>query len=111
MYLKSLIAVVLIGFVTTAVYAQEHLYRDISARYPQQALDNKSVAHARMQGECLVGLKELNFKRKDKFDPIAEWSNYRSASLLEQYSPCEVLIMMEVAKSELQQQRQAEKAR
>ena len=54
-----------------------------------------------MQGECLVGLKELNFKRTEKFDAVAEWTNYRTISLLEQFAPCQVLIMMEVAQRKL----------
>ena len=54
---------------------------------------------AKMQGECLVGLKQLNFKRRGSFDPVAEWTNYRSLSSLEQFPPCEVLVMMEVARS------------
>lgn len=54
-----------------------------------------------MQGECLVRLKKLNIKRKRQFDPIAEWTNYRSISLLGQYSPCEVFVIMEVAQKQL----------
>ena len=40
-----------------------------------------------MQGECLVGLKELNFQKREDFDPVAEWTNYRAFSLLEQFPP------------------------
>jgi hypothetical protein len=43
----------------------------------------------------------LNFKKKNKFDAIAEWTNYRTISLLEQFSPCDVLVIMEVAKNKL----------
>jgi hypothetical protein len=42
-----------------------------------------------MQGECLLGLKALNFKKKNKFDDIAEWTNYRAISLFEQFPPCD----------------------
>ena len=80
-------------------FASDYSYSVVAERYKDSALDEQTVQESRMQGECLVGLKELNFKKKDNFDPIAEWTNYRSISLLEQYSPCEVLIMMEVAKS------------
>jgi len=54
-----------------------------------------------MEGECLVGLNELNSKERQKFKPVAERTNYRLFSLLDQYSPCTVLIIMEVAKSKL----------
>jgi hypothetical protein len=57
---------------------------------------------AKMEGECLVGLKELNFKEKDEFDPVAEWTSYRTSPLLEQFSPCQVLIIMEVAQQQLE---------
>ena len=54
-----------------------------------------------MHGECLVGLKQLIFVKRSDFDPVAEWINYRTISLLEQFPPCTVLIMMEVAREEL----------
>ena len=78
-------------------------YKSIASRYVNNALDNKVVADAKMQGECLVQLKELTFKKQNDFDPIAEWINYRSISLLEKYSPCETLIILEVANEQLRQ--------
>jgi hypothetical protein len=57
----------------------------------------------------LVALKELNFKKKDGFDPVAEWTSYRSISLLEQFPPCEVLIMMEVARKSLVEKKDKKK--
>lgn len=83
-------------------YASDFSYAAVADRYQDSALDPAAVKDAKMQGECLVGLKELNFKKNDKFDPIAEWTNYRSISLLEQFPPCEVLIMMEVAKAKIE---------
>ena len=76
-------------------------YEDIARRYTETQLAPEAVTEARMQGECLVGLKNLNFQKRDDFDPVAEWTNYRSLSLLEQFPPCTVLIMMEVARNEL----------
>ena len=58
-----------------------------------------------MQGECLVGLKEINFREKRDFDAVAEWTNYRSLSLLEQFPPCTVLVMMETARRNLLQKK------
>lgn len=78
---------------------ENYSYADINQRYTPSSLRVETVKIAKMQGECLVGLKALNFKRAGKFDAIAEWSSYRTVSLLEQYSPCEVLIMMETAKN------------
>jgi len=81
--------------------ASEYNYASISERYPDTALSSTVVADSIMQGECLVGLKELNFKKKDHFDPIAEWTSFRSGPLLEQFPPCQVLIMLEVAQQRL----------
>lgn len=78
----------------------------MSNNFGKYALSETAVENARMQGECLVQLKELTFKKKNKFDPISEWINYRSVSLLEQYSPCEVLIMLEVANKKIRSQEQ-----
>jgi hypothetical protein len=76
-------------------------YADIAKRNAAVAFNKQQVMEAKMQGECLVGLKELNFKKKNEFDPVAEWTSYRSSSLLEQLSPCQVLIIMEVAQNKL----------
>jgi len=78
-------------------------YDQIAKRYSDTALGAKEAQAARMQGECLVGLKELNFKRSEEFDAVAEWTNYRTISLLQHYSPCEVLIIMEEAKKRLRE--------
>jgi|TARA_B100000315_G_C14593375_1_gene597213 hypothetical protein len=83
------------------VLAGDFTYQAIAERYGETQLDAKRVKEAKMQGECLVGLKQLNFQKRDDFDPVAEWTNYRSLSLLEQFPPCTVLIMVEVARKEL----------
>ena len=36
-----------------------------------------------MHGECFVGPKRLIFVKRDDFDPVAEWVNYRTIWLLE----------------------------
>ena len=76
-------------------------YKNVAKNHQGFGLSEDKIGSAKLQGECLVQLKELTFKRKDKFDPISEWINYRSVSLLEQYSPCEVLIMLEVANKKI----------
>lgn len=81
--------------------AQEFSYEAIAERYSDTALSAASVKEAKMHGECLVGLKQLIFVKRDHFDPVAEWINYRTISLLEQFPPCDVLVMMEVAREEL----------
>jgi len=81
--------------------AEEFTYDAIAKRYSETQLAPKSVEEAKMHGECLVGLKRLNFKKRDDFDPVAEWTTFRSFSLLEQFPPCPVLIMMEVAREGL----------
>ena len=84
-----------------AAQADEFSYEEIAKRFAQTRLDERSVQEAKMHGECLVGLKHLIFVKRDDFDPVAEWINYRTISLLEQFPPCNVLIMMEVARKEL----------
>ncbi len=100
-FLKVTIMVLI--FISHSVNAESYTYKQISKRHPQAQLTPKQLDNAKMEGECLVGLKELNFKKKTKFDAVAEWTNYRSISLLEQYSPCTVLVILEVAKSKLDQ--------
>lgn len=84
-----------------ASQAQDFSYEAIAERYSDTALSAMSVKEAKMHGECLVGLKQLIFVKRDHFDPVAEWINYRTISLLEQFPPCDVLVMMEVAREEL----------
>ena len=91
----------LLYLTATLAYGGDFSYQAVASRHGEAALTDEKVAEARMQGECLVGLKNLNFRKKEDFDPVAEWTNYRSISLLEQYSPCEVLIMLEIAQKEL----------
>jgi len=85
----------------TGAQAAEFSYDEIAKRYPEVRMSAKQIANAEMQGECLVGLKQLNFKSKSAFDPVAEWTNYRTISLLDQLPPCEVLLIMEVAQKKL----------
>ena len=93
--------VIICGLPFTSNAADECAYADIAKRYPQQQLSAERLATARMNGECLVGLKELNFRSSEEFDPVAEWTNYRGLSLLEQFPPCDVLVIMEVAREVL----------
>lgn len=83
---------------------QDFSYAAIAERNASTRLDPKSVRAAKMHGECMVGLKQLIFVKRSDFDPIAEWVNYRTYTLLEQFPPCDVLIMMEVAHAELMKQ-------
>ncbi len=94
--MKSLILIVSL-VASLSARGAEFDYQTIAERHSGHALQADAVAEAVMQGECLVGLKALNFKKRDDFDPIAEWTSFRSISLLEQFPPCQVLIMMEVA--------------
>lgn len=95
--MKLLSVTVVALFFQSVCFADQYSYEAIAKRHPASALPDKTVESAKMQGECLVGLKDLNFKKMDKFDPVAEWTNLRSFTLLEQYSPCEVLLIIEVA--------------
>ena len=103
--MKYLFASIFLAVPSLVFAAEEFNYERIAQRNQKSALSADKVGAAKMQGECLVGLKNLNFKKQDEFDPIAEWSSYRSISLLEQFSPCEVLIMMEVAQKQLRADR------
>lgn len=90
-------------FSSTTIVAAEFSYSSIAKRFQGSALSQKEVREAKMQGECLVGLKDLNFKKKNTFDPVAEWSDYRTVALLRQFPPCEVLLIMEIAQSKLRE--------
>ena len=100
MFRKIIILLAIVFYYQTSA-AEEYSYANISKRYTEVKLDSKAVKRAKMEGECLVGLKNLNYKKKEDFDAVAEWTSYRSFSLLEQYSPCNVLIIMEVAQAKL----------
>ncbi|MFK8029824.1 MAG: hypothetical protein AB8G18_06260 [Gammaproteobacteria bacterium] len=84
-----------------SVQADDFSYTAIAKRFSDTKLDAKSVEAAKMHGECMIGLKKLIFIKRDSFDPVAEWINFRTISLLEQFPPCNVLIMMQVARAEL----------
>ena len=96
-----LVAITLCIFCVSVSQADEFSYEAVAKRFGDTKLDAKQVQEAKMHGECLVGLKRLIFVKRDDFDPIAEWINYRTFTLLEQFPPCYVLIMMEVAREEL----------
>ena len=98
--LSSCLGLICLCFAPTAL-ADDFSYEAIAERFRDTQLDANSVEEAKMHGECLVGLKHLIFVRRDDFDPVAEWVNYRTYSLLEQFPPCNVLIMMEVAREQL----------
>ena len=100
MFRKIILLFAIALYVQTST-AEEYSYASISKRYTEVELDSKAVKRAKMEGECLVGLKNLNYRKKEDFDAVAEWTSYRSFSLLEQYSPCNVLIIMEVAQAKL----------
>jgi hypothetical protein len=93
----------MVGLVCAApsAVAEEFSYAEIAKRFESTKLSESRVVAAKMHGECMVGLKRLIFVKRDDFDPVAEWVNYRALSLLEQFPPCEVLIMMQVARAEL----------
>ncbi len=96
-----LASIVLCFCCLSAAQANEFSYEAVAKRFGDTQLDAEDVREAKMHGECLVGLKRLIFVKRDDFDPVAEWINYRTISLLEQFPPCTVLIMMEVAREEL----------
>lgn len=98
---RKTIYIFIAAFASQASLAGDFNFDSISKRYPNVTFDAKVVKRAQMEGECLVGLKELNYRKKTEFDAIAEWTSYRSFSLLEQFDPCTVLIIMEVAQSKL----------
>lgn len=96
-----LVAVIAYLSAVPAADADEFSYNDVAERFGDTRLAVKDLQEAKMHGECLVGLKRLIFVKRDNFDPVADWINYRTISLLEQFPPCTVLITMEVARDEL----------
>ena len=102
---KCIISTIVLCIASIA-QATDFSYSSIEKRFGGVALSAKEKQFSKMQGECLIGLKNLNFRKKKSFDPVAEWTNFRSISLLEQFPPCEVLIMIEVAYTTLKSQAQ-----
>ena len=100
-FTKLFLATLIWVFVLPSAVAEDFSYAAIAKRFGSTQLDAKSVEAAKMHGECMVGLKRLIFVRRTDFDPVAEWVNFRTISLLEQFPPCNVLIMMQVARDEL----------
>lgn len=100
-FMKTALLSAALILATTTVSANEFTYAEIAKRNSQQALTKAQLDQMKIQAECLVGIKKLNFKRKDSFDPIAEWSSFRTRALLEKYSPCETLVMLEIAQKQL----------
>ena len=100
-YVMPIVLTLLLATVPAAAQDEEFSYDAIAKRFSDTQLTDKEVRTARMHGECMVGLKRLIFVKRDHFDPVAEWVNYRTFSLLEQFPPCDVLIMMQVARDEL----------
>ncbi len=101
MKIRILAAALMLTFCLPVAHAGDFSYTAVAERFNESRLASEAVQEAKMHGECLVGLKQLIFVKRQNFDPVAEWINYRSLSLLEQFPPCTVLIMMEVARAEL----------
>jgi hypothetical protein len=91
--------ILLTNLLAQTAFAEAYSYGSISRRYADVEFDIKTVKRARMEGECLIGLKNINFRKNEDADAITEWANHQASALLQQFSPCTVLIMMEVANS------------
>ena len=70
-------------------------YDAIQARYADVLTDEKE-RYFTAQGECMAGIKKVNFAGGD-FDPVAEWLRVRTTHLLYEHEPCDVLLILEVA--------------
>jgi hypothetical protein len=93
------------AFMSLSASAIEYTYQEIAKRNSEHQLNKATMQKMAMEAECLVGIKKLNFKRKDAFDPIAEWSSFRTRSLLEKYTPCESLVILEIAQQRLREEK------
>lgn len=99
--IRVIVFIFLTNLLAQTAFAEAYSYGNISRRYAEVEFDIKTVKRARMEGECLVGLKNLNFRKNEDTDAIIDWTNHQASALLQQFSPCTVLIMMEVANSNL----------
>lgn len=107
--MKSLLVIVLITLMMSltdagSARAEPVTYAAISERAGHPILDQQQLEHARDEGECLAGIYRLNAFQGD-YDPIHEWLRVRTSHLLQRHSPCELLVMLEVAKSRMQKLR------
>jgi len=75
-------------------------YNDVAIKYSIAGTANET------QGQDRVWLvyRDRDTVAREGDDPIAEWVNLRAFSLLEQFPPCDVLIMMEVARKQLMEE-------
>ena len=92
--IRIIVFVLLVTSFMPTLQAKEYNYKNISERYADVEFDRQTVKRARMEGECLLGLKKLRFNKQE----VNEWADFQS-SLLKQFSPCTVLIIMETALS------------
>ena len=106
--MRALVTMLLIGLATPAV-ADDFTVDAIEKRAGQVVLTEAQKTEAQIQGECLVGIKKINFTGGE-FDPVEEWLRFRTSQLLEHNDPCTTLAMLEVAKRHLEAERAAMKA-
>ncbi|MEM9302650.1 MAG: hypothetical protein AAGE01_11090 [Pseudomonadota bacterium] len=96
---------VLLGLSASST-ATEFTLDAIEARAEREVMTPDERADARLQGECLVGIKQLNFTGGE-YDPIEEWLRARTTQLLQRHDPCTTLAMLEVTKRHLEAERAA----
>ena len=107
--MKKSLFVALALSVSGVAAAEDYSAAAIAARHNAERNFKLEKSRIAREAECLVGIKKLNFKRKDHFDPIAEWTSFRTSQLLEKYSPCETLLMLEIAREKLLEAQQTPK--
>ena len=95
------ISLILILLFTTDVSGNPVTYREIEQRFGESILETTEWERAQVEGECLAGIYRLNAFQGD-YDPIHEWLRVRTSHLLQRHSPCELLVMLEAAKSRME---------
>ena len=88
--------------------------RDLSSAAIEQRqgpiLTEQEVRRARIEGECLAGIYQNN-AFQGEYNPINEWLRVRTSHLLQKHSPCELLVMLEVAREQMESARAEDRAR
>lgn len=95
--MKSVLPLLLL--VPGLLLAEDFEYDAIQSRYADVLTDEKE-RHYTAQGECMAGIKKVNFAGGE-YDPIAEWLRVRTTQLLQQHQPCDVLLIIEVAEKHI----------
>lgn len=63
--MKTILFGLAVSIFSCTAAANTAMYSQVASRYPENTLSKQQITNAAMQGECLVQIKELTFKKKN----------------------------------------------